>query len=145
MKLTITGNALETLVELKETLPKKMEDVALDICDIGLRTLNSRYATAEQGVSTYIEPIPNGHAVVAEGEKLGFVEFGAGTTTSPNEFSYEVPFEVSDGSWSRQHNGMYAQRGYWYYNKKRYTHIMPTWGMHYALQDMRAEIERLSK
>lgn len=69
------------------------------------------------GVSVSWEPTGSGSCVIrASGEDAAFIEFGTGVGVTYNPtFSIQSDFPIEDGSWSRERNGMYAQRGYWFY------------------------------
>ena len=69
------------------------------------------------GVAVSREVTGNGSCTIrASGEDAAFIEFGTGVGVSYNPaFNIRSDFPIEDGSWSREHNGPYAKRGYWFY------------------------------
>ncbi len=82
-------------------------------------------------VSVTLEPIENGYAIVASGQAVGFLEFGAGATAIPNEFANQVSYEVRPGSWSETHARMYSSTldafglGWWVFGNVIYYEVQP--------------------
>lgn len=89
-------------------------------------------------VSVTLEPIDNGYAIVASGQAVGFLEFGAGATVSPDDFAAQVSYEVRPGSWSETHAQMYSNTlenfgvGWWVFGGVVYYAVQPTNAMQWA-------------
>lgn len=88
---------------------------------------------------TEIAEMPNGYVLTASGEDVGFLEFGVGIMTTPDEFADEVGYPVAVGSYSEMNQGQFAKSGYrfWWYEKVRYRGLLPTRGMQRALDYLR--------
>lgn len=97
-------------------------------------------------VNVYTEKTPNGYAIVAEGEQVCFLEFGAGVTTdTTHPFAGKVPFMVTAGSWSQSPQGMKQYvpntHEYWYYHGEKYTGVEPRRGMYEAYKAVLQSVE----
>lgn len=86
-------------------------------------------------VQVYTEKVHNGYAIIAEGEQVCFLEFGAGVDTdATHPFAGKVPFMVRAGSWSSSPQGwkQFSTKGYWVHDGETYTGIEPRRGMYEA-------------
>ena len=88
------------------------------LADIGVREASVRFTTAMyDGVNdshVTLKPVDNGYAILAEGNAVAFIEFGAGDATGIMAGQYdEVPSVVRPGSWSESHAQMYSRYGFW--------------------------------
>ena len=83
------------------------------------------------------------YEIRASGRAVGFLEFGAGSTTDESHpFASEAPFEVYDGSYSEENDGEYARTkavygyGYWHFGGRVYYYRLPRRGLFYASEHM---------
>ena len=93
-------------------------------------------------VQVWIEQIPRGWKLVANGDAVGFLEFGAGTQADTgHHFAKNAPFEVKPGSWSKDHSKQFYKYGEWKFGGVTYRYIQPRRGLYKAytamLNDMR--------
>ena len=71
--------------------------------------------------------------IVANGDQVGFLEFGAGDLADASHpFAGNAPFEVRPGSWSEDNAQKYSTYGYWWYRKEKYYFITPRRGLFVA-------------
>ena len=99
-------------------------------------------------VDVHTERTSNGYSIIAEGQQVCFLEFGAGVSTDPNHpFAGKVPFSVHAGSWSESPKGkkQFSTKGYWYYNKQRYEGIEPRRGLYEAYKAILQEADRITR
>lgn len=80
--------------------------------------------------------------LTVRGADVGFLEFGAGVSTSGDEFEDQVPYPVGVGSYSVEHRGQFANTmfSFWYYDRTRYHGIVATHGMQEALDTLRLDV-----
>lgn len=85
------------LEDLMERVAKRLaEEVAKPIAE-------SEYGY-DEGINVYVEKRGDDYAIMAEGDEVCFIEFGAGVYADPSHlFSDKTPFEVRSGSWSEKH------------------------------------------
>lgn len=124
-----------------KVLETKADIIAKKLAEIGQQIADTSYRQGGQGNTHYtvtVERITNGYKVVANGEDVGFLEFGAGANTIANTFISQVPYPVNDGSYSREHEGQYSKMGFWYYNDEKLIGVPPTHGMYNALVQMQS-------
>lgn len=78
--------------------------------------------------------------IVASGDDVLFQEFGTGVgAIHPNGQEYGfVP-----GSWSKDHAQQFTQKGYWYYNGKRYVGQPPAMAMYQARKTIEMNEDRI--
>ena len=85
----------------------------------------------------------NTHTITASGKQVGFLEWGAGIGTDPDELVSEVSYEVYDGSYSKAHNGPYFRKGYWTRDGRRLIGLIPTHGMKMAKDHIIERVQSL--
>lgn len=140
MILTVTGIE-ETIATLEkaEKIDKPIKEAIYMAMQEAENLVLNAYRFQSVGKNddyyTKIEEIPNGYTLTASGEDVGFLEFGVGIMTTPDEFADEVSFPVYVGSYSEANQGQFMKSGYrfWWFGKSRYTGLLPTRGMQRAL------------
>ena len=90
--------------------------------DLVLKEYNrAAYAMGDDDPDVYVdyETSNTGATVFAEGEDVGFLEFGIGKDVSAGEgtFADEFGLPVKPGSWSAEHDGPFSKYGHWHYSK----------------------------
>lgn len=108
---------------------RKVDLFISEVAELARETAQNAFGAS---VIVTIEPISNGFAVVASGEKIGFIEFGAGDTAEADMFANQVAYEVRPASWSETHAREYATKGFWIFGGVIYQHITPTHAMQQA-------------
>lgn len=107
--------AIKQLTRLKQDIPKTVDKVCRDTATRGAVKAESSYRRAAYDgnklISVTVEPIKNGYAVIAGGESVLFVEFGAGVRYAdnpahPNNFGYRPGTYPGKGHWD-------DPRGWW--------------------------------
>lgn len=78
------GAAILQLQEYKANMQRKTDELCRRLAEMGAVRISLGYAravyTGEKDISVSVEPRRNGYAIVANGESVMFVEFGAGIT-----------------------------------------------------------------
>ena len=136
-----------------QDMVEKMKDGVTTIAEIrgvpyedleGLYQIGSTYYNAgmDEGKNydydVTIEPTEKGCKLVANGEDVCFLEFGAGVSTKSwqGEGQEGLP-PIYPGSWSETEGvGQFANQGYWIYGNELYKGIEPTMGMYHASKQM---------
>ena len=76
------SKAIKALNTYKKDFAKKEREFVRRLAEIGVRLAGGIYAVAdydgEHNITVYLKQTSNGYAVVAEGETVGFLEFGTG-------------------------------------------------------------------
>lgn len=158
MKFSLTVRGMEEVLEYVAKLERIKNPIMQGIRELienAAEIVDRRYSLQGNGnhnYTIYVEDIPNGCRLIADGEDVGFLEFGAGVFTEADEFTQEVDYPVYAGSWSESHahsdnpNARYfAKNGFWWYSNVRYTGLTPTRGMQQALDFLRANVEQTIK
>lgn len=113
-----------------------------ELGELGEGTAREIFSTApgddgNTDVTVTREPVEAGSfRIVASGEDAMFMEFGTGVETLVTRPTVQSDVLIEPGSWSAEHDGMFAERGYWYYNKVKYTGTPPLGGMQEACNAM---------
>ena len=115
--------------------------------EVGKKAAESAYGNAP--IQLWLEKIPRGWRLVANGEAVGFLEFGAGTMSDrQHPFAKNAPFPVQPGSWSQIHGdkqfvpGLYE---YWYFGGQKFEYVAPRRGMLAAYNAMQRDIVKVAK
>lgn len=102
--------------------------------------------TYGRAITVTTERTYKGYKIIAEGEAVCFLEFGAGTmTNSGHEFASKMPFSVYPGSWSENHAKEFSTNGYWTFSGKRYYYVEPRPGMYEAYKAITNNVYRIAK
>lgn len=150
-KLTLKLNANE--------LERKLEDVTTGIVAKYIRKKNDEFiaklikevgepaAAGAFGMAIQFttERIRNGYKFVANGDAIGFLEFGAGVyTDTGHHFAKNAPFEVKPGSWSKDHAQEFYKYGEWQFGGRTYQGVHAKRGLYRAYSDMLKEVTRVA-
>lgn len=147
-EITISVSGIDEIVRNLTTIPigkilaELMEQakITVDIAYASQINLGTGKTEGNKQYSSFVSNTENSATLTVSGSDVGFLEFGAGIFTSPDEFAEQVGFPVSVGSYSAEHMGMFQEKGFWWWNKTQYAGIFPTHGMHEALERARKEI-----
>lgn len=145
-------NAIKELKEYKISLDLKKDRLLEELANIGVKEASVRFTSAMyDGVNdstVTLEPAPGGYAIVAEGNAVAFIEFGAGVYYNSGE-PYPNPRPsgvVGIGEYGKGH----GRRQAWGFTDASgelvITHgnpaAMPMW---YASEEMRNKILKIAK
>ena len=108
--------AIKQLEAYKSTIKEKENELARRLANVGLQKATVLYSSAQydgqKDFSVTIEPIDNGYAVVASGETVAFLEFGAGAT-----YGYGHPqagqFGMGPGTYPSDKGHWDNPKGWW--------------------------------
>lgn len=149
IELSVDGckKALDELKAYKKTIKPKLDEVCRRLAEIGAQeaiSVVNGIRLSEGNSVEYIgtERIDNGWKIVMSGSDVYFIEFGTGDGVEAH-FDPDVP--VAWGTWSQEHQQMLWNRGFWYYDKVRYTGTPAYMPMYYAEKKMREEMPRVVK
>lgn len=138
---------LDRLGSLEQAISDACYELMEDAEDIVLRWYGMQ-GNGNTDYTTTVERVPGGATLIASGEDIGFLEFGAGVFTEADEFASQVGYPVQAWSWSDSHmhstnpNARYGSKnGFWWYSGIRYTGLAPMRGMQHALDHIRNEVE----
>ena len=162
VKVKSLNNVLHNII--KQDLDNKMNEVCKRLAEIGLATASVGYSNfvLHEGIPSgndvdwyertpvidvKVEPMKNGYKVIAEGKELFFVEFGAGVYYNGSE---AYPGERPEGIIGiGQYGRGYGNRNAWGFDDGSGKVVtrgnMPSATMYYASEDMKREIERITK
>ena len=146
------GDALKQLKAYRDSLEAREKQLLDELANIGVREASVRFTTAMyDGVNdseVTLEPIENGYRIVAQGEAVAFIEFGAGVYHNPTE---PYPKDRPDGIVGIGEYGHgYGKRQAWGFRDESgelvITHgnpaAMPMW---YASEEMRNSILKIAR
>lgn len=122
--------ALRKVERYAEKIDGRMNRLTEVLAKDGAEAAADAYGSSSVDVNAIYEG--NGTSlVVAQGEPVVFLEFGAGDTVATPEFTEaNFPFDISSGSYSRtEGSGEYDETGKWHFGKREYRYIYPRRGM----------------
>lgn len=144
MNISISGveRILERIKRLSD-LDARCAEIAKRLCEIGepiVKQVHGNHA------SVWSEPTKNGYKVVAEGEDVLFIEFGAGDAAgSENSLYDDVPSSARPGSWSIGHARMYSRYGFWVFAGQIIHEVQPTPAFYYAYEYMVQNLPKIAQ
>ena len=141
------AKALKELEKYQKEIKPKLDEVCKRLAEIGkeeaLSVINGISLQDGNAVERVdVVQIENGYKLVMEGEDVYFIEFGTGDGVSAH---YDTSVPVAWGSWSAEHSQMLFTKGFWYYDKVRYTGTKAYMPMYHAEKKMREEKPRIMK
>lgn len=159
-------SALKELRRIERDVSKKMDTMCKRLAEIGATRVSMEYARAwyvgpdyaANGIAVSVEEADGGYKIVASGQAVAFVEFGAGAKYSGTYPTVEGldPALSSPGSWSSDPT---VGKGHWddpngwriprdkvaLSGEARSWGNPPAMGMYYAGQDIRQNVERIAR
>ena len=127
--------------KLQKMMNLPVNEITQELAEEAKGIIDSAYATAispgNNEWNSYVEPYKKGSRIIVEGHDVGFLEFGTGIETEPDEFAKDMPYPVMRGSWSATHERQYVDHGGWYYGGEYMKGTAPTRGMHLGLEHIR--------
>lgn len=147
IKIDIKGLE-KTLQKIRKIDRVPVEEFVFDLMCDAEEVLKASYAQgAEFGNDNYFsQVIRQGKSVrlVVFGPDVGFLEFGAGILTSPNEFADQVDYPVKMYSWNREHNPDHPLEygDFWSWEGHKFVGVPPTRGMENAMNYIRRNVRR---
>lgn len=145
MKFSFSGieHAIQTVNKYKD-LDRKVKEIAERLCQIGEPIIRQVHGHHADDIHT--EPTGNGYKIVASGEDILFIEFGAGDAAGSENANYDaVPREAQPGTWSMNHAQMYSRYGFWVFGGHIYREVQPTPAFYYAYEYMVQNIPRIAR
>lgn len=144
--------AVKQMARYANEIDKKTALICEKLAEIGLKEASVRFASASydgnNDVDVSIKPIENGWAIVAKGEAVAFIEFGAGVYHNPTE-PYPLPRPEGVSNIGEYGKGFGKRKAWGYYDDKGKLVItrgnpaaMPMW---FATKEMEREITRIAK
>lgn len=135
-------SALDQLNTYKRSLNAKASEIARRLSDIGRRVVDYQYSTTSESDLYEVYCIVNGNSsmIIAEGDGVMFLEFGAGVATT--DYTYETESEglppIFPGSYSQTEGRGFFRPGheYWYFEHHKYTAVEPCLGFYFAKREM---------
>ena len=144
--------AIKELKAYKQELLQKEKRLLEGLASIGVREASVRFTTAmydgTNDVSVSLETSKNGYAIVAQGQAVAFIEFGAGVYHNTGE-PYPNPRPEGIVGIGEYGKGMGKRKAWGYKNENNelvITHgnpaAMPMW---YASEEMKNSILRVAR
>ena len=135
MQVSITGfDSMINTVRRFQNTEERLEKIAKRLCEVGepiIRQTHGHHARV------WYEQLQDGYRIVAEGQDILFIEFGAGDMAGTTSVLYDqVPVVVRPGSWSETHAQQYSTQGFWFFGGKMYRETVPHPAFYYAYQAM---------
>ena len=121
----------------------KYSDYLAQLADLGENIAQYTFdlvdtSTGNGGVEVTTEQNDGGTGfrIIATGDDAPFIEFGTGVETMTIRPTVQADYPIEQGSWSEANDGMFAEKGYWYYRGTRYTGTAALAPMQYACNEM---------
>lgn len=131
-------------VQQLSDLDRKVKEVAERLCQIGEPIIRQVHGHNADRIETV--PTKNGYKIVAEGQDILFIEFGAGDAAGSENANYDaVPWEAQPGTWSMNHAQMYSRYGFWVFGGQIYREVQPTPAFYYAYEYMVQNLPRIAR
>ena len=144
--------AIKELKEYKQDFLDREKKLVELLAEIGLKEASVRFTTAmydgTNDVSVTLDEIKNGYAIVADGEAVAFIEFGAGVYHNTSE---PYPNPRPDGIVGIGEYGKgYGKRKAWGYKNENNELVitrgnpaaMPMW---YASEEIKSSVLKIAK
>ena len=150
--------AISSLRDYAKKLKQSEREITEQLAEYGKEVVDGAYSMGDAlDISEYsvdVRRIPSGHAIVATGDNVMFLEFGTGVMTEDCEekISAELP-PIKPGEWSQNEGiGQFVpgSHEYWFYGKENgksilWTGTPATKGFYYANELMKKQAESIVK
>lgn len=150
VKITGLDEAIRRFQEYGDRLKRQQDQLCKRLADMGAVSVSLQFAraiyTGPNDFSVTVEPIDNGYQIVASGQSVAFVEFGAGVTYGEGH-PQAGAFGVGPGTYPGQTHAMTGEG--WYLPKSKggeHTYgNPPNMPMYNTTQDLKNEIARVAR
>lgn len=135
----------EWFVEKANELVKQLAEIGANVASIHFA---GGFIDGNDGVNVSVVPLNDGYEVLANGESVCFLEFGTGLAAGNGYDTTDItpPVEITPGSWSlTEGSGQFANKGYWYYDGRKYEMTTPRMGMYHAYSESKRQIEQIAR
>lgn len=119
--------AIDKLNAYQESLQDKAQQLCEKLADEGASVAQANYGSS---VAVTTTPSEHGSKIVADGDAVVFMEFGAGDSAdSSHDMAGNLPFPVYPGSYSELNSQEYSTWGYWWFGHRKYYEVPPRRGL----------------
>jgi len=134
-------NAVDKITAYEKKLDEKIKTVLTRLAKMGTQLVDYHFSSGE-GTEFEVTCVVNGNnaMIIAEGDDVVFLEFGAGFGTDDHTDGMETSGlpPIYPGSWSEtEGTGQFIRKGYWYWNKQKYTSVTSTKGFYFASKEIK--------
>ncbi len=141
--------AIFKIDKYKKSLPEKANRIVTELAKMGAQIVE--YSYSENIYEDYeVSCIVNGNSamIIAEGDDVVFLEFGAGVLT--NDYTEGMETEglppIYPGSYSETEGlKMFSRYGYWFHAGKKYTGLVPMRGFYFASKEIKEQAVEVAK
>ena len=144
--------AIKELEKIKSEADPKLQEVCRRLAELGKEVAQRIFdeaaantAEGNGGVAVVAVPFESGYKIVASGKDVYFIEFGTGNSAGMfyGEGLPATSVPIYPGSYSEKHNGMYAERGYWFYHGQIMSSTDTYMPMYYAGKTVRENMDKV--
>lgn len=143
------SNAVEYLHRLEQVMPQAVKNAAQRLAEGAKQTAEISFGMADQfgnyDYEVLVESTDDGSIVIARGDDVIFLEFGAGAGTDPSDIMVQdTEAYVAEGAWSRVYGtGEYYKYGSWHYKGTKFYLLEPSNAMAHAYEWIQENGERI--
>lgn len=151
--ISVNTSGIDKILEKlqSQSIDDKLREVARRLCvEVGEPIIKATHE-GHGANKVWSEPTENGYQIIADGDKVYFVEFGTGDATGQERDKYiNVPDIVRPGSYSEAHQGEYwrtggYKKGVWHFGGREYHETAPNPAFYEAYAAMRQALPRIAK
>lgn len=143
--------AIKDLKRYKKWIETNCKELAYRLAVLGATNVTFGFAraiyTGPKDVQVYVEETPGGYTIVADGESVAFIEFGAGVTYGDGH-PQNAQFGTGPGTFPGGKGHWNDPNGWWLPQNKGGEHTYgnpPNAVMYQTAEDLRNEIYRIAK
>lgn len=148
--------AIKEIRDHEAWVKKKSMELCKRLAELGLEIAKIYFIPepwiGNTDVELSVEPVNNGYVLKASGTDVCFMEFGTGVTAGLGYDTSVItpPVDISPGSWSKAHGGMFMKtggfpNGYWFYNGQVMNSTIPQMGMYHAASETKQRVEQIAQ
>ena len=142
-------DAVKILEAYKKWVDKKIDELMVRLAAVGLETARVRFemgaTEGNKAPETLVEPIENGFKIVARGNDVFFIEFGAGDAAGNHPDAANAPVDTSPGSYSVKNTQEYYKYHSWHHKGVKYTELQPQMPMYHSMREIERNITKIAK
>lgn len=149
MNVTVIGidkavQRIEKYVDMRA----KLAEIAERLCKIGEPIIKRVHGNHS---AVWTEPTDSGFRIIAEGEDVLFIEFGAGEDAGSDNSKYDaVPSVAKPGTWSEAHQGEYWRTGgpgvgHWHFGGREINTVPTSPAFYYAYEYMVQNLRKIAE
>ena len=155
IKMSLSTQSIEQAIKTLEAYSRSLDDKAKELCrrlaELGMTVASAAYdnvaytrLVGDVDYDITVEPTENGYKVLADGNSVLFIEFGAGIRFGDGH-PLNSQFGMGPGTFNPESDNWKSPYGWWTPGGEHTYGNQPSMGMYYAGKEIKNKVEEIAR